>query len=246
MLSSSEGYFKMLEDILRGALSGADTVKNPLLEKRNKIRNTAICVFTSDTGLCGVYNHTILKFVDEFVSKIGREKVILFAAGKKGAAHFLKEGMKLRRMFPEMHGRYSYEAGQEMLKSLMDIFLTGEADEVYNLYAASKTSSRVVPKAEKFLNVEFRSEKRQEYIFDPNVNSVVSKILPEYLAQKIKIVTLNAFVSEHYARLTAMTKATDNARELSDSLIMLRNKVRQANITNELIDIISSAESVNK
>jgi len=98
---------------------------------------------------------------------------------------------------------------------------------------------------EKFLNIDIKpGEVKNEYIVEPNISRVIEELIPEYLAARVRLALLEAFTSEHASRLVAMRTATENAKELLNSLVLLRNKVRQASITREIIEIVSAAEAL--
>ena len=124
---------------------------------------------------------------------------------------------------------------------MTDIFLNGKADEAYAVYTPA---SRHEPIAEKILNIENKKEGHVEYITEPDVQGLISELIPLYISAKVRLILLRAFSAENAARAIAMHEATDNAKDLVDSLVLLRNKIRQANITEEIIEIISSVNAM--
>lgn len=241
-LLSSARFSLGVEDLLKKVLSCAKKVDHPLLENRRDKKRIALCLITSDTGLCGVYNNSVIRLAEKFINETGREKIKLIAAGKKGFNHFKKEGMSSPDTYLDLHGHYSVDTAGSILKNLVDIFLSGEADDVYVAYMYFESSARHKPVIEKFLNIESGGAPKTEYIFEPNADSILEELLPVYLSNKVESFLLNAFVSEHAARMNAMGESTENAKDLLENLILSRNKVRQANITEDLIEISSAAE----
>jgi F-type H+-transporting ATPase subunit gamma len=125
------------------------------------------------------------------------------------------------------------------------MFLAGDADEVYAAYTRFSGTLRHKPAVEKFLNVEYEKKRgAPSYILEPGAGRVLDEMIPRYLSEKMYIMLLNSFTSEHSARMVAMKTATDNAKEMIDVLILMRNKARQAAITKEVIEIASAAEAV--
>jgi len=143
-----------------------------------------------------------------------------------------------------MNGRYSDKVSDEIARNLIDIFISGKASSVHIAYTHSQTALIHKPTVEKFLNIERTSVERIQYILEPDLTSILNDIIPKYISMSFKLIILDAFNAEHSARTLAMKTATDNAKELLHSLVLLRNKVRQANITQEIMEIISSSEAL--
>lgn len=243
-LSNSRLYLEGLESVLSNLLTTPLDLLHPLLENRKYKKRFALCIVTSDTGLCSSYNHNVVNIADSFIKEHGNENVKIIAVGIKGFNYFKKKGLSIAHVYSDLRGRYSNETSAEILKNLTDIFLSKEADEVFVAYTKFHSSTRHTAVLEKLLNVEPPKTKSTEYLLEPDINAILERLISEYLTNKMKIILLNSFTSEHSARLTAMSKATNNAEELFDALVVLRNKVRQANITNELLEVISSAEAL--
>lgn len=246
ILSGFRPYFEKIESSLSNIFQYSPDIKHPLAERRKKIKNIGLCVITSDTGLCSTYNNDIIRTAENFVKKYGKENIIMFCIGKKGFAYFKQRGLSIPNVYADLHSRFSSEIQQMIYKDVLYLYTQGNADEIYFAYARFESSSRNKPVIEKYLNIEmdFKKGNYAEYIFEPDRETLLQKLIPEYLSSKIKIILLNAFLSEHSTRLISMTKATNNAKELIEDLILARNKIRQANITNEIIDIISSSEAL--
>jgi F-type H+-transporting ATPase subunit gamma len=241
-------YFAKLETILADLMSGGHIPAHPLTEKRELSGRIALCVMASDTGLCGAYNQNILSFADDFLKGFDREKVILVAVGKEALQNMKKEGYKIAKSYTELHGRFSEDLTDGLLEHLKGMFLSKEADEVYIAYTHFESTLRHRPEIEKFLNIEFTTApaKDVEYIMEPGPSAVMDNIVPVYLAARLRLILLNAFISEHSARMVAMKTATDNAEDLIDKLTMLKNKARQAAITKEVIEIASAVEALRE
>jgi len=245
ILYTSRPYFSKVEILMRNVLRSADIAANhPLLKKRSEVKSVAVFVVTSDAGLCGTYNHNMIRLAEEFVAKIGKEKVELIAIGREAFNHFKKEGYRISDGYEALHSRYSVEVASEIAESLKVMFLAGKVDEVYAAYTRFDSTLRHKPVVEKLLNIESSETGGVEYIAEPDMASVLDELLSWYLHERIRIIILNSFTSEHSARMIAMKTATDNAKDLMDSLTLSRNKARQAMITKEVIEIASSAEAL--
>jgi F-type H+-transporting ATPase subunit gamma len=244
-LLSGRRYFEETEKITRHLLAVAGPV-SPLCEVRRHKDKTALCLVTSDTGLCSSYNHNMLDAAEDFVHQYGPGNIILEAVGRKGLNYFKKRGVRVAHSHIEFNSRYSDDLAREILKNLTELFLTGQADEVYLAYTRFESPSRHKPVIEKLFNLDWdRTDKKRNnelYIFEPGLDTIMDQLLPLYLFNKIRSMLMESFVSEHSARMIAMGEATHNAQELLEGLVLMRNKVRQANITREIMEIVSSAE----
>jgi len=143
-----------------------------------------------------------------------------------------------------LNGRYSAQICDAIAKYMTDIYLAGEVDEIRVAYTYYKTALILKPTINKFLNIERRNVEEKEYIYEESKARVLEELIPKYLSMKMRQFILDAFTSEHSARTVAMKTATDNANELLRILTLLRNKVRQANITQDIMEIIASAEAL--
>ena len=244
-LPASRNYFLKIDGLLKDLLGDGFLLKNPLAQERAIKKTIALCVFTSELGLCGVYNDTIIRVAENFINREGRERVLLVAVGRKGFNHFKLRGFNIREKFLELNGRYSKTASSEILQFLTTLFLNKEADEVYVAYAHFETLSKNSPAIEKILNITpVEVKKEKDFILEPDINGILDELIPLYLSEKIKSIMLNSFASEHSVRMMAMGEATKNADDLLDELFLSRNKLRQANITKEILEIVSSAEAL--
>jgi len=246
MLYAIRPYFKKLDSILYHFINNVKLILSPYLEQRPVKKRIGLCVITSDGGLCGMYNTNIIRLAEEFIEKCGRDKIKLIAVGRKGLNYFKKKGLELQNTYLGLNGRYSQDLSDKIANNLISAFLTKEVDEVYIAYTHFQTALIHKPVLIKFLNLDVRndSDEKMEYILEPNRERIIEELIPKYISMKMKLVILEAFTSEHSSRTVAMKTATDNAKDLLESLTLLRNKVRQANITQEIMEIISSSEAL--
>ena len=215
-------------------------------------------MITSDSGLCSVYNNNIIRVAEDFITGHGKEKIKLVAVGRKGFAYFAKRGVKIAKSYLGLNGRYSPEVSDEIANGLVGMFLSGEADEVYIAHTHFGAAMRYHMRVRKFLNITpaprgvRKAEPREpaadeadiEFIAEPSIEKILKDLIPRYISIKMKLILLDAFTSEHSARMMAMQTATDNAVELVDSLTMMRNKARQASITGEVLQVANAAEAL--
>lgn len=243
-LLRAKEYFLKVEGVLNHCLASFADVPHPLLEEREKKAKVSVCLITSDTGLCGSYNNDLIDSVEAMFLPGADKKVSLFAVGRKGFSHFKRSAFEIFDAYTEMHGRYSLEITDKIARILMDRFLSGEADEVYVAYTYFDSAARRRPVVEKFLNIPRVKSQDVLYLVEPDIKAFLEDFLPLCLSVKMRFMMLNALAAEHSARGLAMREASDNATEMFEELILLRNKVRQTTITKEIIEVISSADAL--
>lgn len=245
-LKASRNYLAKLESLLNNLCGNAGVGGHPLLLAREKIKNIILCVFTSDTGLCSSYNNNILHAAEDFINAKGPDSVELVIIGKKGCGYFKKRGRCLLNTFTELRGTYSEPLCRQLVGQLAEAFLSKNADAVYMAYTHFHSSSRHIPTIKKLLDIEYKKSEELDYLLEPDLAGVLNRLIPEYLFTKTRVIFQEALTSEHAARVMAMSQANDNAEELLDSLLLLRNKVRQAGITRDIMEIVSSAEALKR
>jgi len=233
-----------LEGTLQRLTSSFKSIKHPLLEEQEHIQNITVCLITSDAGLCGSYNNNLIRKAQDFILQNNVKNINLVAVGKKGFNHFRKLGFKISDAYLDLHGRYTSAAADKVAGNLMGLFLSRKADEVYVIYEYFETAVRHRPVVERLLNIKRGHLKPREYLVEPEVKGILDKMIPLYVISKMRFIMLNAFEAEHTSRVIAMKEANDNAEDLLKSLTLTRNKVRQANITREIIEVVSSADAL--
>ena len=238
-------YILSLERVMLNLVNSQEHIAHPYFDAKVGCDKLCLCVITSDGGLCGSYNNNIIRVAEEFIRGRGKDKVSLVCVGRKGFNYFRKSNLNIANSYIGLNGRFSEKASAGIIDNLVDIFVSGKAAEVYVAYTHFKTALINEPKVEKILNISpAPHETKTEYIFEPDVTAILNEIAPKYISMKFKLIMMEAFTAEHSARTVAMKTATDNARDLLQGLVLLRNKVRQANITQEMLEIISSSEAL--
>lgn len=243
---AARSYSASLEAVLKRFLSDIAPAQNPLIKKREQIKNVAVCIIASDTGLCGTYNNNIIKKTEVFLGDRDRENIRLIAVGKQVFAHFKNKGYPVTRSHIGLFGRYSVKISQELVNELTSIFLSEEADEIYIAYTHFNSNLRHSPIVEKFLGIDLEEGERRYYIFEPDAQKILDDMMPRYLISKMNTIIMDAFTAEHSARMLAMKTATDNADDLIDTLTLARNKARQSQITREVVEIAMAAEAIKE
>jgi len=249
-----------LIELLERLSSHEAMLRHPLCEQRSPTTALALVVITSDTGLCGAYNAHLINLVEAHLKQDGKVPVQLVLIGKKGFRYFTKRGYSVIASSLDLAGRPDLSIIRQIATSLMDAFLAERVDAVEVAYTRFVSSVAYRPVIEPWLPVQLPvtsatnrggsakffggSYQLPDYIFEPTPERVFEELLPRVAIAKFAQMVLEAFTSEHSARMIAMKNATDNAEELLDELTLLRNKVRQATITKEISEIVGTAEAL--
>ena len=243
-LHFSRKYFLKLDQIFRRLASNKENRVHPFLNRNKKSSRILLCVVTSDTGLCGTYNNRMLEAAGRFWEEHAAQEIQVIVVGKKGLNYFRKEGAVVSKNYLDLYGRFSGELAHKISADLYRLCAADPQLEIFLAYTQFKSVLRLQPTIERLFEFEGGSEKPVEYIVEPNAARLWEDLIPAYVEAKIRRVLLEAFTSEHSARVVAMKQATDNAKELLETLVLLRNKLRQYSITKEVIEIISASEAL--
>jgi F-type H+-transporting ATPase subunit gamma len=243
-------YATLMNQVLAAVTEGAGDFTHPLMEKRNGGRRAVILVST-DKGLCGALNSNLLREA----AKFDKEKTLYICAGKKGAQFIHRTRRNLAAEFSYKDNPQFSEA-RAISKFAQDLFLKGEADAVDVLYTNFINTLSQRPEVQPLLPIgkieafeaDLTGEGRGgelkkseiEYLFEPNAAGVLGNLLPHYVNYQVFQFLLEAKASEHSSRMVAMKNATDNAKQLIKDLTLEYNKMRQANITKELLEITTA------
>ena len=204
----------------------------------------ALCIITSDSGLCGMYNQNIMRVAQEFIEKNGSKKIKLILVGQKTLSYFRGSGQEILNSYIGLNAKFKQDACDKITGQLSHLFLSGQVGAVHLAYTVFENSLVQRPVIEQLLSIQPRAAKPVEYIVEPDSKSILDDLIPRYLRSKMQLVLLESFTSEHAARTVSMKTATDNAKDLLEGLVLFRNKVRQAGITQDILEITSSAEAL--
>ncbi|MFH0941224.1 MAG: ATP synthase F1 subunit gamma [Candidatus Omnitrophota bacterium] len=255
LLFAMRAYFGKTDSLLENLFAERPDFSHPLLNTAPNTGGVAVCVVTSDSGLCGLYNHRILKAAAEFISRYPADKVKVIAVGRKGFSYFKRKRFAVERAYLGLHGRLQQTSLKELTVFLTGIFLKKDVDfavdfvvdEVYMVYTHFKSSMHYIPTIDRLFPVYVSSAipaKPSYYLFEPDYPQLLDELLKVYVSGKIRLLLLEAFTAEHSERTIAMKSATDNAKDLIESLIIFKNKVRQAAITKEVLEVVSTVEAL--
>jgi F-type H+-transporting ATPase subunit gamma len=247
-VESSRPYASKMQSMLENLTKVASSFVHPLFEKR-EIKKVALVIISSDRGLCGSYNSNIFRAADEFLKKYEREKIVLVTIGKKGYIHYSKRPWEIRLKYLGLGGNLRLNQVKGITNDLVNLYLSGGVDEIYFLYTKFLFAMTHRVTLEKFLSIESEKEREEkraylEFIFEPNAEKIFSSLLPNYCMTKVQMALAESFASEHGSRMISMGAANKNAEDMIEHLTLVRNKLRQASITKEMLEITTSAEAL--
>jgi F-type H+-transporting ATPase subunit gamma len=239
-------YASKLTEILQKASSTLDASENAFGEEREG-NKTRLVVISSNRGLCGGFNSSVVKKAKLYIEESG-EDITIATVGKKSGEAFKYDDRKVDGNI-ELWDNISFESAAAYAEGLMAGYLAGEYDKVVVVYNAFKNAAVQEPTAEQFLPIAMSGEEEGpvdtiEYIYEPSKEEILEDLIPTSLKTQLFAALLDANASEHGARMTAMHKATDNAKELQGDLKLEYNKARQAAITNEILEIVGGADAL--
>lgn len=247
LVEAARPYSEKLKEILN-SLAGASDISHPLFEQR-EVKTTAIALLTSDRGLCGSYNQNVIRAADLILSDYSKDNVKLIVVGKRANDYYKRRDWERRSIHLGFAGKMDFLRTQEIAGEITDIFLSGEVDKVKLVYTRFVSTVTYRVTVEDFLPIskpetDAGAAVAQDYIYEPDSASIYAAILPRYTQNRVYMAFAEALASEHGARMMAMGNATKNAKEMIENLTMVRNKLRQASITSELLEIVSGAEAL--
>jgi F-type H+-transporting ATPase subunit gamma len=203
-------------------------------------------LITSDRGLCGAFNTRLFRAVFEFVKSHPGTDVRLIPIGRKGYVFFKNRNIPILFHEERVSDRLDLDEIKRITQRLVGLFVTGEVDALFIVYARFRNVLSSTVCVDKFLSIPRvdREERQETYIFEPDLPAVYRDLLPLYATTKIFAALADSFASEYGARMTAMRLATNNAEEMLGTLVIERNRLRQAAITKELAEIVGGAEAL--
>jgi len=247
-------YTRLVTQALTSVANTEAILSHPLIEARPEVRTAGVLVVTSDRGLAGPYNANILRTAEELLARLRGNGVDprLYVVGRKGTAYYRFRQRPVADAWVGFSDRPGYDDAKQVADTMLAAFLDHEVDElhvVFTDFVSAMTQRaaavRIIP-----LVVQETRERPPEpiplYIYEPSAQAVLDALLPRYVEARVFTALLEAAASEHAARRKAMSAATDNAEELIDDLTREYNQARQAEITQEIMEIVGGAEALSQ
>ena len=237
-------YANQLRNILMNLAGKIEDVTHPLLEVRPEER-ILLVVVTADRGLCGAFNSNLVRVAQTFLRDHAAKNVSLFAVGRKGRDFFRRRQAKITGEAINIFSRLDYVHGREIAQEIVDLYTKAEIDAVYIIYNEFKSVIQQRAVVEKLLPLAKQelqeSQPQIDYIYEQPPQEIFNRLLPRYVDIQVFRALLESAASEHGARMAAMDTASRNAGEMIESLTLNMNRVRQAAITREIIEVVSGA-----
>jgi F-type H+-transporting ATPase subunit gamma len=239
-------YARQMIAVLNSLATRVPEQAHPLLARRGEDK-IELVVITADRGLCGAYNTNIIRQAVEFLVQHSDRRVELNILGKRARDFFRRRAYAVRHEAINVLQKPSFADAAAIAKDLIDEFVNGEKDQIWLVYNEFKSvvQQRVI--VEPLLPIRRLEHPddvgRIEYLYDEPPEKIFSNLLPRHVEAQLFRALLEAAASEHGARMSAMEAATNNAAEMIEGLTLYANKVRQASITRELIEVVSGAAS---
>ncbi len=239
-------------DAVMGTLMGRvepGAVGHPLLQTR-EVKKVELVVITSDRGLAGGFNSNITRKVLRFIADNPGLQVTVSTIGRKGGDFLRGRNVSSRKDNPGTWQRLNYTTAATLAQEVADRFLEGKVDAVHLVYNEFVSAISQLPTMAQLLPFEAKAkeaksgESQVDYTYEPNAQAVLEKLVPQAVNVRVYRALLESYAAEHAARMTAMENATRNAGDMIGALTLYYNRSRQAQITKELVEIVSGAEAL--
>jgi F-type H+-transporting ATPase subunit gamma len=247
-ITAMRPYANKLTELLQSLSATLDGDTGSKFANQREINKVLIVAITSNRGLCGGFNSNIIKESTRLVNEVYANQEVSFVAIGKKSNDALSKNYKIVSNHSDVFDDLTFNNVAEIAEKLMDKFAEGEFDKIELVYNKFKNAATQIIMTEQFLPIvpiEGEANLNLDYVFEPSKVEIVEALIPKSLKTQLYKAIRDSFASEHGARMTAMHKATDNATELRDQLLLTYNKARQAAITNEILEIVGGAEALN-
>jgi len=247
-VEQAKPYAAKLDEMLSHLAAGSSTeIAHPYFEER-PVKNRTLVVVVSDRGLCGSFNSNVLRLTDKWIREHQDTGLELVVVGKRGRDYYKRRKGNIVQYYGDWGGVIDYARGREIASWLTNRFVTGQTDEIHIAYSRFISMVKYRIGVEKYLPVPRPEHGGEEaasaYIFEPTSEKIYAQLMPSYANTKFITALLDSFASEHGSRMMAMGNANKNAGEMVTSLTLEYNKARQAQITKELLEVVSGAEAL--
>ena len=242
-------YAEKLQEILVNLTAGAENSDENVYAAVRPEEKILIIAVTSNRGLCGGFNAYITKSCLNLANDVYASKEVSFLCiGKKGGEFLANKGLNVIGKEIELFNDLNFDTVAPIAEKVMTEFAEGNYDKVILVYNHFQNAAIQIVQNEQFLPIlvdeSEESLSSTDYIYEPNKEDIISELIPKSLKTQFYKALLDSVAGEHGARMTAMHKATDNAKDLADRLTLEYNKARQAAITTEILEIVGGAEAL--
>jgi len=245
-LEKIRAYASKIEELTGRVIANVPQESHPLLMEREQIKKVLIVSIASDRGLCGGFNVNIAAKAENFVSQNRDlyERIAVYAVGKKVKDYLFRRKVEIIKDLSDIK-KVDKGLVDSIAADLIRYYTEGEFDKIYLEYTHFLSPVKQLVMFDEFLPVRAsQAYEDTEYLYEPDKNKIIEKLIPRYISTKIYFAMLNSQTSEHGARMSAMENATNNSGEMIDNLTLIYNKRRQESITNDMMDIVGGAEAL--
>ena len=252
---ASTEYTRRITQVVTDLANSGTEVKHPLLEGRDSTENAALVVLSANRGLCGGYNGNVVRIgqqrLDELKDTYANVKLVV--SGKRGLANFKFRGIEVHEGYLHFEDKPAFDEVEPIANEFLADFISGKLDRLDVAYTKFISSAKQQAVVETLLPLgslddddsEDTGGANNDYEFMPSAESILEEVVPASFRVKLFKCFLDAAVSEQIARMVAMKNATENAEDMIKNLSMTYNRARQAQITNEIMEIIGGVEALN-
>ena len=241
---SARPYANQLRHVLSGLAGRLENIQHPLLEVRPEKR-VLLVIITADRGLCGGFNSNLIKAGQNFLRQHRDTEVRIFTAGRKGRDFFKRRNADFAGEYTNFFSKLDVAHARDISQHLIEMYSKAETDAVYIAYNEFKSAIQQRIVVEKLLPLGTSELENPaagvDYIFEQPPQEILNRLLPRYVEIEVYRALLESAAAEHGARMAAMDTASRNAGEMIESLTLNMNRVRQAAITREIIEVVSGA-----
>lgn len=242
-------YSEKMRELMSSMAAAGDMPSHPLLERR-EVNTYGVVLFTAERGLAGSFNTNLIRRAGDFINSTpGAPKMI--GVGKKGAQFFSRRKIAVVEQVVVPTSGPTMEHARAITDKSREMFESGEVDAIYLVYSKFFSAIRQTPQVLQLFPIEPQVSEvapaeqfSKSYTFEPDAATLLAQLLPRYARTLVLQALLESTASEHGARMTAMTSATDNAGEMIQDLTLQANRMRQASITKEILEIVGGAEAL--
>ncbi|MDO6736751.1 ATP synthase F1 subunit gamma [Wenyingzhuangia sp. 2_MG-2023] len=247
-ITAMRPYANKLTELLQNLSATLDADAGGVFAEQREVSKVLLVVVSSNRGLCGGFNTSIIKKTEKVISeKYQGKEITLYTIGKK-ANDILSKKYNVLKNNVTVYDDLTFDNVTVIAEELMEMYANGDFDRIEVVYNVFKNAATQIATLEQYLPiepVEVAGNVSSDYIFEPSKEEIVAALIPKSLKTQLYKAIRDSFAAEHGARMTAMHKATDNAKDLRDGLKLTYNKARQAAITGEILEIVGGAEALN-
>ncbi len=255
-VGAARPYAEKIRAVMQSlSAGGTEGLQHPLLRRNDgEPANIGVILITGDRGLCGAYNSTVIRRANDLIKPYGPSRAKLVCIGKKGATFFKRRGFDVVAEHPVPATGISFAEAQALSRTGRELFGNGEIDALYLIYTQffsamtqrpqTLTLLPIQPPAAEDAPADAPKQQPTDYIFEPDPEVILGSLLPRYVDTQVYQAIIESVASEHGARMTSMSSATDNAGKMISSLTLSLNRARQATITKEIAEIVGGAEAL--